>query len=309
VSAPDEHRGSEPSDIAAGLSEWFSPAALRRRVRRARHIIEGTYHEWRNDRTMRLGAALAYYGVFAVTPLIVFSIAIAQMLLGRADVQQFVSDGLIQLFGVEGEQMAMTVTDELDSFSEQAGLGTLALATLVVSASFMVVALEDMFLTIWHVPVQSGMRRAIKRRLTSFLVVFSTSAVLIAIVVVHTFAGILDTILPDATGLDALVELTTVLASWGVLAVAVVLLMKFMTPEEISWRIAFAGGLLTAILATIGAWGLSVYFRTIGGASLTGVAGGVLLVLVFIYYEAQILLVGIQFVKVLHRNRRRPPNA
>lgn len=255
---------------------------------------------------MRLGAALAYYGVFAVTPLVVFSIAIAQMLLGRADVQQFVADGLLQIFGAEGEQMATTITNELDSFSEQAGLGTLALATLVVSASFMVVALEDMFLTIWHVPVQSGMRRAIKRRLTSFFVVFSSSAVLIAIVVVHTFAGLLDGILPDVTGVDALVELTTVLASWGVLAVAVVLLFRFMTPVAIGWRLAFVGGLLTAVLATIGAWGLAVYFRTVGGASLTGVAGGVLLVLVFIYYEAQILLIGVQFVKVLYHNRPRP---
>lgn len=270
-------------------------------------VLSDVYAEWRNDRTMRLGAALAYYGVFAVVPLLVFSIAVTQLLISRADVQAFVSERIEQLLGVEGQDVAVAVASALDRFSTQAGLGILGLVTVLVSASFVVVALEDIFLTIWHVPVQGGMRRAIRRRLTSFVVVVSSSLVLAAIVLVHTIATVLDRVLPDGWAIQSAVQMGTLLVSWAVLAMAIVMLFKFMTPVDVGWRISIYGGMVTAILGTIGAWGLAVYFRYFAGASIAGAAGAVFLVLLWIYYEAQTLLIGMQFIKVLHHRRSDTP--
>ncbi len=273
----------------------------------ARATVVDTYSEWRSDRTMRLGASLAYYGVFAVVPLLVFSVAVAQLLISRADVEEFVAERIEQFLGVEGEEVAIAVASALDRFSSQAGLGLVGLVTVLVSASFVVVALDDIFLTIWHVPVRGGMRRAIRRRLTSFLVVVSVSLVLSAIVLVHTISNVIDRLLPDGWAIQSAVQVGTLLASWAVLAVAIVALFRFMTPVDIGWRVAIYGGMLTAVLATLGAWGLAVYFRYFAGASIAGAAGAVFLVLLWIYYEAQTLLIGMQFIKVLHHRRSDAP--
>ncbi len=267
-------------------------------------VGQQTYGAWRADRTMRLGAGLAYYGLFAFVPVLALSLGLAEAVFRQDDVQEYFADFLEALFGPEGVTMATAVSNELAQNSTQAGLGVFGLLSLLVAASLVVIALQDAINTIWDIPVQSGMEVLFRRRLMAFGVVLATGAILTATLVVQTAAAVLNGIVPDGfDGLDQALELLGVLGSWGVIALALTLLFRYMTPAAIGWRLSFVGGFLTAVLATMGTWVLSAYLRRVGGSSLAGVAGSAFLVLLWIYYEAQILLGGVQLVRVLHRRQ------
>jgi len=264
-------------------------------------LVADTYQVWRNDRTMRLGAGLAYYGLFAFIPILALAVALATVLFKRHDVQDYLSDRLVELFGPDGEQLATLVNEQLVSVATQRGLGLLGVASLLLATSLFVLALQDAFNTIWGVPVRAGLSVSLHRRLRALLVTLVTVAMITGALVIHTAAGVLDLILPGASP-GTVIGILNGLGSWALLAVAMVLLFRCFTPTPVAVRLTIYVGVLTAVLASLGTWAYGVYLREFGGGSITGVAGSLLLAMVWIYYEVQIVLAGAQFVKVVHRH-------
>ncbi len=259
-----------------------------------------TYRSWRDDRTVRLGAGLAYYGVFAVVPILTVAVAVAQVLFRRADTKAFIDERIETLLGTEGDQLAALIDEQLAKAATQTGLGLLGGVSLLFAASLVVLALQDAFNTIWKVPVTPGLRFSLRRRLRALVVVLSTGALLSAALVVQTATSVMRLLLPGwLERASLLVGALGVVASWMVVVVGFVLLFRFMIPVDVGWRVVAFVGALTAAAATVGTWVLAIYLRRVGGGSLTGVAGSLLLGLVWIFYEAQILLAGGQLAKVL----------
>jgi membrane protein len=270
-------------------------------------IMMTTYREWRDARTVRLGAGLAYYGVFAIVPALTVAVAVAQVIFRRADIQEYLAERLEALLGPTGRELAAAVTEQLDSRSTETGLGVLGIASLLFATTLVVLALQDAFNTIWGVPVTPGIRVTMYRRLRSLIVVLSAGALLGAALLLQTVGALLQVLLPgELRSLPALSELFDLAGAWTVLAVGFTLLFRFMIPVATSWRLVATVGALTATVATAGTWALGLYLSRVGGNSLTGAAGSVLLVLVWIFYQAQIVLAGCQLARVLH-GRSRPP--
>jgi len=264
-------------------------------------LLMTTYREWRDARTVRLGAGLAYYGVFAVVPALTVAVAIAQAVFRRVDVQEYLAERLEELLGPIGSELAVAVTNQLDEQATQTGLGVLGAVSLLLAASLVALALQDAFNTIWHIPVTPGLRISVMRRLRSLLVILSAGALLGAALLVQTVAALLQIFLPDELqGLPAIAELFDVVGSWAVIAVGFTLLFRFMIPAATSWRLVIVVGAITATVATAGTWALGIYLSRVGGNSLTGAAGSILLMLGWIYYQAQIVLAGCQLARVLH---------
>jgi membrane protein len=270
-------------------------------VERLVTIVVATYRNWRDDRTVRLGAGLAYYGVFAVVPMLTLAAALVQRVFRRSDVQAYLEERLEAILGESGRDLAAAVNDQLAERSTEAGLGLLGAASLLFASSLVVLALQDAFNTIWKVPVITGVRTTLLRRARSLIVVVSAGALLAAGLLVHTAAGVLGVILPSGfAGIPGLIDLIELAGSWAVAAFGFTLLFQYMTPEALSWMRAFVVGAVTASAATVGTWMLTLYLNRIGGNSLTGVAGSALLILIWIFYQAQIVLAGCQLLKVLH---------
>jgi membrane protein len=262
-------------------------------------VIGETYTQWRNHRTIRLGAGIAYYGLFALVPMLAVALAVAGNFVSQTEVQSYLAEQLSELLGVDADVVASAVADALDGTGSLMGLGLVGAASLVLTASLLVIALQDGFNTIWERPVRSGLRRTILRRLVAFAVVAGAGAVIVVSFAINAVTGILARLVPDVAVLVSLPELFGLTASWALGIGVIVLLFRYLTDVRVAWRPALVGGTVTAVMVAVGTVLVGAYLRRYAASSLVGVTGSVFLTLLWIYYEAQMLLAGAEFTRVL----------
>ena len=265
-------------------------------------VINQTYTSWREDRTLRLGAGLAFYTLFAIVPFLALTVALAEQLFGMIDMAGYLSDRLAQLGIVEAETAGESIATELSRRSVTSTLGIIGIGSLLFASSLVFLALVDAINAIWNVPVRSGLRNTVRRRLVSFIMVLVTGVVLIAGVAISTLSGAVERLVPGSIEVPGtLLALIDWLISSSSLAVALTLLFRYVGPVRAPWLPTAFAAAATAFLMVVGAQAISWYLTTFGGSSLSGAFGALLLILSWVYYEAQILLGGVQLVKVLTR--------
>lgn len=271
-------------------------------VARSRDAIVETHLEWRTDRTLRLGAGLAYYALFTIVPFLALTAALAGQVFGLVEVEDYLADRVGQLGVVEPELAAQSITDELQRRSMQSSLGIVGAVSLLFASSLVFLALVDTVNTIWHVPVRVGFRNSIRRRLLSFLMVLVTGSVLVAGLAISAVSGAAQRLVPgDVPVIESVAYVVTSLASASALVVVLTLLFRYLGPVRTPWLASIVAAVITTVLLVVGTEAIGWYLRSIGGSSLSGAFGAVLVVLTWVYYEAQIVLVGVQFAKVLTR--------
>jgi membrane protein len=264
-----------------------------------------TYGNWRRARTIRLGAGIAYYALFALVPIITLSIVVAQWLVGEPEVAGAIDD-LVDRAGVD-PSVAQALTNEIERSSTQASLGVIGFGSLVFTGVLVFFAVQDAFDEIWELPLTAGWR-SIRRRLTALIVVAGGAMVLVLAVVVSTVSGIIESIVPGAgTFHDALSVVVGSLGSWAVLVGAIALVFQVRTRPRLALVPLLIGAASTAALLAVGTKVLGWYLEHYGSTSLSGAAGGVLLALVWLYYVSQMVLVGAHFTRVLDERHDGPP--
>lgn len=268
-------------------------------VARANAVLAATYREWRAHRTIRLGAAVAYYSLFAAVPVLVLVVIFAGIFVSRDEVQVYLADQISRIFGADGSEMAVALTSALDDLDSPTGLGLVGLGSLVLAATLVVVALQDAFSTIWELPVRSGIRVSIARRAFAFLVVLGFGATIVLSVALNAVTSLIEGMSPDVAILRSVSELVGFAGAWALGIGAVTLLFRYVTVVRVPWRAALVGGAVTALLIAAGTVLIGAYLRRYGASSVAGAAGAILLVLVWLYYESQILLAGAEFTRVL----------
>jgi membrane protein len=230
--------------------------------------------------------------------------AFAAPLFGSDEVREYIAGHLSDLGLDETDGLGSELVAELERRSVQSSLGLFGVGSLLFASSLVFVALTDAINVIWKVPVRSGFRNVIRRRITAFVMVAVTGAVLMASLAVTAVAGAAEAIIPADIGLlDDLAQLLSGLASWVSLAVALALLFRFLLPVRVPWSRALVAGTITSVLLVVGTTAVGWYLRNFGRASLTGAFGAVIVALSWVYYAAQILLGGVQLLKVLCYNR------
>lgn len=269
-----------------------------------------TYEAWRQDRTMRLGAGLAYYFLFTLVPFVALTAAVVELIFGRNDVVAYLRTRVEELGVPEAEALAEAIGDAIADRSTQASLGAIGLVSLLIAASLVFQALVDAVRTIWRIPVGSGLWNSIRRRLLGFLMVFVAVSLLMVDFMVSAVTGAARAILPgDFVLLEDMAELVTSSISWLALVGALALLYRFPAPEVVSWRIAVASGTAAAAAMVAGSWAFGLYFRFFGSQSLTGAFGAIVVLLTWVYYQAQIVLFGVQLAKQLSQSGVGPPKS
>ncbi len=260
-----------------------------------------TYEQWRDHRTIRLGAGLAYYGLFAIVPMLAVALALAGLVISQGDVQSYLAEQLSTLLGVDADAVASALAGVLDGDGTLAGLGLVGAGSLLLTASLLVVALQDAFNTIWERPVRSGLRQTVLRRLIAFVVLAGAGAVIVVSFAVNAVTGLLDRLAPDVAIVGSLQELIGFLTSWTLAIGVMALLFRYLTDVRVPWPPALVGGVATAAVLAVGTVLVGIYLRRYAASSLAGATGSVFLVLLWIYYVAQIVLVGAEFTRVLTR--------
>jgi membrane protein len=285
--------------IDVGLIE---AASRNPRFRWMQTLVLDTYDAWRQDRTLRLGAGLAYYAMFTIVPFLALTTALAGRLFSMSAFEEFLAERADQLGITASEETGASLAAALDRLGDGMLFGLVGLGTLLFTSSLVFLALDDAVNTIWHVPVRSGVRNSVRRRLFSFLMVLVTISVIVGAFALHAISGAAESFLPnDTVLLDTVVNLLSSVVSAAALGAAMVLLYRFVGPVRVGWGVVLLAASITTVFLMLGTAAIGWYLRNFGGASLGGAFGAVLLALTWVYYEAQILLAGVQLTKVLAR--------
>jgi membrane protein len=286
--------GFNPGDEMSSWSDAFKPRTLW-------HLAKEAAFAWSRDRAPRLGAALAYYTVFSLVPFLVVVIALIGLVFGQDAAQSAI---LSQIATLVGEQSAAAIKDMIQR-ADQPSTGLfatgLAVATLLLGASGVFGQLQDALNTVWGVEPKEGrgVWGFIKDRFLSFVAVLGTGFLLLVSLILSSalaafgkwFNGLLP--LPEAV-----MQLLNFTLSFIVITGLFALIFKSLPDAKVAWRDVWIGAALTAALFTVGKFALGLYLGKSNVASAYGAAGSFVLVLLWVYYSAQILLYGAEFTQV-----------
>jgi membrane protein len=278
---------------------------LMRGLRAAWSMARHTFQEWSNDRGPRLGAALSYYTVFSMAPLLLLAISIAGLAFGRAAAEGRIFGELTGILGPDAAhlvELAVAKANKPRGGLIGAGIGAVA---LLGGATGVVVELQDALNTVWKlVPKPNrGLWGIVRTRLLSLAMVLALGFLLLVSLVVSAGLAALSGWLRGFVG-------GAVLIGWvldGVVALAAIstllaLIYKFLPDARVAWRDVWVGALVSAVLFLAGKYLIGLYVAKASVASAFGAAGSLAVLLVWIYYSAQIVVLGAELTR-LYANR------
>jgi membrane protein len=274
-------------------------------------MLRETADAWIDDKAFRMSAALAYYSVFSLAPLLLIAIGIAGLAFGEQAARGEVLD---QVRDTVGDQTAAAI-EQLLANAGHGGGGTLAttigIVVLLFGASGVFVELQDALNTIWKVMPRPG--RAvwvvIRERLLSFSVILVGGFLLLVSLVVSAGLEAAGSFLQSKVALPGGVGLWQVLnfaLSFGLITLLFALIYKVLPDAEIAWRDVWTGALATALLFTVGKYAVGLYLGHSTLTSAFGAAGSVILVLSWVYYSSLTLLFGAEFTRVHAKHNGSP---
>ncbi len=265
-------------------------------------LVKKTFKEWSEDKASRLAAALAYYTVFSIPPLLVVAIGIAALFTDRALIESQLVGQAGSLMGTQGSEAIETILDSAESPGRGELIPTIiGIVLLVFGASGVFTQLQDAMNTIWNVEADPDRTiwTAIKDRFLSFTMVLAIGFILLVSLMlstlVTTFGDYVGQLVSDS---DVLLIILNFIFSLILITALFAVMFKTIPDVDIAWRDVAIGALLTAVLFKIGEYALGVYFDRSDPTSAFGAAGSVILLLLWVYYSVQILFLGAEFTQV-----------
>ena len=276
-------------------------------------IVKAAFADWKDDNAPRLGAALAYYTVFSLAPLLVVAIAVAGLAFGHEAAQgRIVAEiqGLVGKAGAEAVQGMLESARKPSSSAWAAVLGTL---TLLLGAGGAFTELRGALNVVWEAPPKpgGGIWGAIRDRLLSFAMVLVVGfLLLVSLAVSASLAAIHGFSVGLWPGAKVLLEVVNAIFSFGVVTVMFAAIFKLLPDTQIAWRDVWAGAATTAALFTVGKTLIGLYLGKSSIASAYGAAASLAIILAWVYYAAQILFFGAELTQVYaHRHGSRRETA
>ncbi|MBT2305148.1 YihY/virulence factor BrkB family protein [Variovorax paradoxus] len=257
---------------------------------------------WIDDFAPSMGAAIAYYTMFSLAPLLVIVIAIAGALFGREAVQGEIVAQLSDLIGEEGAIAVQGLVRSASEPGKSLMAGLISSAVLLVGATTVFAELQNALDRIWHVPEKdkpSGVWAVLRARLLSFGLILGLAFLLMVSLLVSAGVAVFGTWAGDLLpGLELLLQGLNALISLSVTTLLFAMIFKFMPTARIAWRDVWVGAAVTAVLFEIGKLLIGLYLGKSGFTESLAAAGSLVVLLAWVYYAAQIFLLGAEFTKV-----------
>lgn len=267
-------------------------------------LLKATFSEWMEDKAPRLAAALAYFTVFSLAPLLIIAISIAAIFFGEEAARGQIVGQIQGLVGQEGGAAIETMIANANQMEGGVVATTVGIVTLLIGASGVFGQLQDALNTIWEVAPKPGRGIAnfIRSRFLSFgMVVVIGFLLLVSLVVSAVLTGISTYMAGMLPGFALLWKIVNFLVSFGVITLLFALMYKVLPDVQITWGDVWIGAAVTALLFTIGRTLIGIYLGSAAIGSAYGAAGSLVVVLVWVFYSAQILLFGAEFTQVYAR--------
>ncbi len=256
---------------------------------------------WWNDNVPRMGAALAYYTLFSLAPVLIIVIAVAGMVFGEEAVRGEVMGQVQGLLGQEGAQTVQSMLESAWRSSPSLVVMLGGIITFFLGATGAFLELQGALNSIWRATAKSSgslLRDLILPRLMSFGLVMGFAFILLTALLISAALEALSSYIgAQFPGASVLWHILDLAISFGVITVLFALMYKLMPDALVAWRSAWVGGLATAALFTAGKSLIGLYLGASSMTSTYGAAGSVIVILVWVYYSAQIVLFGAEFTK------------
>jgi membrane protein len=281
--------------------------------RGAWEIFKCAFRGWSDDGANSMGAAVAFYTLLSMAPLLILVISVAGLIIGRDEAQQLVMTQLAGLLGQAGAEGVQSVLQSADN--TQSGLVATAVSfgTLLLGATTVFAELKTDLDRIWKVkaPKASGAWNFIRTRLLSFGLVVTIGFLLLVSLVVSAVLSYIGSQLLGEGG-AAILHALEIVASVGVMTVLFAAVYKVLPSVNLAWRDVWVGAAVTAVLFTIGKFLIGLYLGKSSVASSFGAAGTLVVTIVWVYYSAQIFFLGAEYTReysVRHGSKRQAANA
>jgi len=265
------------------------------------YLLKASYERWTQHNAPRLGAALAYYSVLSLSPLLIVVVTIAGLAFGAQAVQGNITSQIRDLVGSRGAEAVQAVLQA--SYKPSTGIvaSFMGLVVLLYGASGVFTELRDDLNLIWEVrsPPSQRFFRALKERFFSFAMVLAIGFLLLVSLVLSAglaaagkfFGGLLPIPGPVLEALNLVVSLVAISFLFA-------LIYRYVPEMKLDWKDVWIGAAVTSLLFSIGKLAIGLYLGRAGVGSAYGAAGSLVVILVWVYYSAQIFLFGAEFTKV-----------
>ena len=279
-------------------------------------LLKQTLAAWSEDDAPSMGAALAYYSLFSIGPLLVIVIAVMGLVFGEDVARRDVMAQLSEMMGPQNAEAVQDLLERAGRSGEGGMAAAISLGVLLVGATTVFAELQNSLDRIWRSPTpdkstSNGLWTWIRARLLSFGLIlgigFLLMVSLVASAALSAFGGWWQ---PWLVGWEILARVLDVGLSLAVLTAGFAMIYKFMPTVRIPWRDVWIGAAVTAVLFTIGKLAIGAYIGRSEVASQFGAAASLAVLLVWVYYAAQVFLMGAEFTRVyahLHGSRSGKP--
>jgi membrane protein len=277
------------------------------RAREAAGILRAAIDSWRGDRAPSMGAAIAYYTVFSLAPVLILIIAVAGLAFGKRAAEGALFDQIAELVGRESAGAIQAMLRSASGTGSGIVATVIGLAALIIAATAVFGELQAAFNVIWKArPAPgAGMRNLVTMRLRSLLLIMAIGLLLMLSLALGTalaaFSTYLERLLP---GLPLILSTVNFVFSLAVTTVMFALMFKILPDAGVEWPDVWIGAAASAVLFNVGRHLISLYIGSKGVTSTYHAAGALVLILVWIYYSAQIVLFGAELAKAYGDRRR-----
>lgn len=268
-------------------------------------LLKETFREWSEDGASRLAAALAYYTTFSLAPLLVLIIAIAGLVGGHEAAQNQTMSQVEDLLGTEGREFVQGMIESASKPATGLAATLIGVVTLLFGALGVFGELQNSLNTIWEVkpkPAEGfldGIKRFVVKRLLSFTMVLGVGFLLLASLVVSAGLSALGEYISTAWPLaDLWLQLINFAISFLVIMLLFAMIFKFLPEVNIAWKDVWLGAAVTSALFSLGKFLIGFYLGRSEVGNTFGAAGSLAVLLIWIYYSAQILFFGAEFTQV-----------
>jgi membrane protein len=260
-------------------------------------LFKRTFKRFVSKNTLEIGAALAYYTVFSLAPLLLLAISIAGLVFGEAAAQGRIDE---EIESAVGPTVAKAVQEMVTNARQAGGAGAsiIGIVVLLFGAAGVFGQLQDSLNMIWEVPAKDtgGWWGLIRSRFLSFAMVLGIGFLLLVSLIVNTALSALSKYL--APGETAVAQLLNQVISFAFITILFALIFKVLPDRKIAWNDVWIGAAFTALLFVVGKYLIGLYLGRGSVTSAYGAAGSLVVILLWVYYASQIVLFGAQFTQV-----------
>ena len=268
-------------------------------------VLKQSGSEFIDDKVMKLSAALAYYTIFSVAPMLIIIIFLCDLFLGKDAIEGNIYGQIQGLVGGAAATQIQAMIKNASLSGDMSWATIVGFVTLIIGATGVFAEIQDSINYIWRLkskPKKNGLLRMLLNRLLSFSLVVSLGFILLVSLaingLVELFSSLIISLLPGKLTSGILFSLADFVVPFLVIATLFAIIFKVLPDARIRWRDVRVGAITTAILFMLGKFAIGYYLGASKVSSTYGAAGSIVIILLWVYYSAAILYFGAVFTRV-----------